>query len=403
MPLPRPPEFQYDLALLPLPGGRPAQMYDADTERIIDAPKIAIQGGKIVAIGEDVRAELAQMTRYVQEQQIISPEIHDIHTHFHRGIVWSQNVDADRDFHAWGTGYAVDAGSAGIFNGKEFFESLREKRTRTHRKAFINIAPDGLTKPGGDTKIENFRHVDIDRTVGVARDYADVIVGVKVRIGEDECGDNWRNAMIAAITASEKIGKPLMVHVSNGPPPLEEILAMLRPGDIVTHCFHGKHPQDLFTILRDGKVLDAVLDAQHRGVIFDVGHGGGSFDWAVVTAAVARGFRPNTISSDFHDYSRHNARNQPEVMSKILHAGIEMRHVFAMATTNAARAIGRSPAEMPRIAVGSSANLAVIDILKSDQGGFPLTDGPSSPTQATTQYGSTFLQKAFLVTDGVAL
>lgn len=354
-------------------------------------------------MGDDVRAELAQTTRYVQGHQVVSPEIHDIHVHLPRHIVWSQNMDADRDIHAAGTGFAVDAGSTGWVNGPQFFESLRDKHVRTHRKAFINIAPAGLILPDGEMSLENARHADIDRTVGVAKDYEDVIVGVKVRIGSKECGGNWKKALTMAMEASERINKPIMVHVSDGPPNIEEILAMLRPGDIVTHCFHGKQPQNLFSILRDGKVLQAVLDAQNRGVVFDVGHGGGSFDWAIVTAAVTQGFRPNTVSSDLHDYSRHNVKSQLSVMSKLVHAGMETRHVFGMATMNAARSVGRPEQELPRVTVGSPANIAVIDVLESDPGGFPLTDGTVGSVQPTTQYGKTLFQRSFLVTDGVAL
>ncbi len=402
MPLPKPAEFQFDLALLPVSDEHPARMYDADADAIVSAPSIAIKGGKVVAMGEGIRAELAQAVRYVRADQIVVPELHDIHTHFARGIVWSRNVNADRDLHAWGTGFAVDAGSTGWINAPQFFDEISNNPTRTHRKAFLGLAAGGLLLPGGETNRENFRHVDIDRTVGVAGDYPHITVGMKVRIGKDESGDNWKVALTAAITAAERIGKPLMVHVSDGPPALEEILEMLRPGDIVTHCFHGKQPQELFTILRDGKILDAVLKAQERGIRFDVGHGGGSFDWAIVTAATARGFRPDTISSDFHDYSRGTARNLLHVMSKLLHVGLDMRQVFAMTTTNAARAINRPAAEMPRIAVGSPANIAVIDVLEAEER-FPLRDGPAGGIEPTTKYGSTLLQKAFLVTDGVAM
>lgn len=403
MPLPHPPPFEYDLALLPVPGKKRATMFDVDRAAFVEAPNIAIKSGKIAAMGDDVQAELAQAVRYVQKGQVISPEIYDIHTHLANGVVWSQKVDPDRDVHAWGTGFAVDAGSTGHVNGPPFFEDIRTRRTRTHRRAFINIAPHGLVLPDGETSEENFWHADIDRTVGVAKDYADVVVGMKVRIGSKESGNNWRNALTATIAAAEKIGKPLMVHVSDGPPPLEEVLALLRRGDIVTHCFHGKHPQNMFTILRDGKILDAVVKARDRGVRFDVGHGGGSFDWAVVTAAAVRGFLPDSCSSDFHDYSRHNAKNQLNVMSKLIHVGMDMRCVFAMATTNPARMINRPAEEMSRIAVGSAADLAVIDVLKAGEEGFPLVDGPSAPTKASIKHGRVLLQKSFLVTDGVAM
>ena len=102
-------------------------MYDADSGMFRAAPNIGIKDGIITDIGGGVREDLAQAVRYVRKRQIIAPEIHDIHTHFYRGIIWAQNMDVDRDIHGWGTGFAVDAGSAGSINGPEFFESIMKK------------------------------------------------------------------------------------------------------------------------------------------------------------------------------------------------------------------------------------------------------------------------------------
>lgn len=389
----------YDLLIKSLPG---AKLYNSDSEDFVEAPDIAMADGKIAAMGKQIQWELARAVRWVQGDQIISPQIRDIHVHLAPSTFWGRDMDADRDCLAWGTGCAVDAGSTGWLNFPDFREHvIDDPHNRTKVGAFLNIAPAGLALRNGECKPENFRHVDVDRTVGTAKDHRDVIVGIKVRLGAPEAGNNWKEALKSAITAAEQIGKPVMVHIADGPP-LEEILRMLRPGDIVTHCFHGKEPKNLVTILRDGKILDAVLRAQSRGVVFDVGHGGGSFDWSVATAAVASGFRPDTISSDLHCESKpRNAKNQLDVMTKILHTGIDLRQILAMVTKNAARAIGQPP-ETARIAVGSPADLAVIDVLKSEDS-FPMRDGHVNVNEQTIRYNDQLLQKAFVVAGGVAL
>ncbi len=377
--------------------GKPINVYDAKANKILQTAGIGIRDGLIKTVG-NVSEDSGLDVVYVQENQIVLPEITDLHVHL-ANIFWSRYMDPDKHCHARGTGRAVDAGSTGAINFEGFRKLvIDDPRIRAHVLAFLNIMPGGLILPNGEAR-EMYRFADLPETIRIAKENQDVIVGMKVRIGSNECRENWKKVLSDAKNVGEKIGKPIMVHVSDGPPPLEEVLKMLRQGDIVTHCYHGKEPHDQMTILRDKKLMKAVINARKRGILFDVGHGGGSFDWNVVFAAVSLGFDPDTISSDLHDFSQHNAKSLLHVMSKMHHVGIAMNDVFGMVTANAAEAIG-FPRNSAHIAPGKPANMVVINVLESETG-FPGLDGAVGSTQPSVQRMKKLFTKGTMITEGV--
>jgi dihydroorotase len=156
-----------------------------------------------------------------------------------------------------------------------------------------------------------------------------------------------------------------MVHIGDAPIPLAELIGMLRPGDIVTHCYSGANGRN--RIVENGRVLSAALEAQRRGVLFDVGHGGGSFDFTVADPAIAQGLVPTTISSDVHSVSINTPGKPllPWVLSKFLAMGFSLDDVIAKVTVEPAKIIGRVPG-LGTLRVGAPADVAI----------FRLTEGP---------------------------
>lgn len=189
-------------------------------------------------------------------------------------------------------------------------------------------------------------------------------MGIKVRLGYQMVGPDPEPALRLARQAADALGSPLMVHVIDMRPGLAWLLPRLRRADIVTHCFHGNEGG----VLDDrGRVIPAALAARDRGVIFDVGHGVGSFDYHVARAGVGQGFPPDTVSSDLH---AHNVGgpvfDQATTLSKLLHVGMTLDDVIRASTSTPAAAIGRQhgigPAPIGTAAIGASADLSVLEL-----------------------------------------
>jgi dihydroorotase len=171
-----------------------------------------------------------------------------------------------------------------------------------------------------------------------------------------------------AVAAAERLSLPVMAHVGNTPAPLAEIAGIMRPGDIITHCFHGWSEG----VLDDnGRVFPALRQAAERGIIFDVGHGAGSFSFPVAEAAFEQGFLPGSISSDLHTYSlKGPAYDLATTMSKFLHIGMPLNDVIRRVTSDAARAL-RLDGVAGSLAPGRAAD---ITLLQEATGDFPLED-----------------------------
>src|SRR5262245_14364652 len=198
-----------------------------------------------------------------------------------------------------------------------------------------------------------------------------MVLGVKVRMSENVIAKNGVEPLKRAVRACEIAGggAKVMCHIGGVETPqlMSDILDLLRPGDVLTHAFSGApNIGGAFTnIVQDGKLLPAALAAKKRGVIFDVGHGGGSFDYTVAEAAIAQGAGPDTISSDIHVFSG-NTPGMPYltwVMSKFLNMGFTLEQVVAMATTNPARAIDRMP-KLGTLQVGAPGDVSMLEVVE---------------------------------------
>jgi len=285
---------------------------------------------------------------------LISPGFVDIHAHIYAGVC-SWGTKADPGCLPSGVTTVVDAGSAGwpMLQG---FRWYVHERSAVRALCFLHISGIGLVNAYVG-ECEDIRHLD-PRTVGEsARENRDLVVGIKVRQGAAQVGQWGTEPLRRAVAAAEIAGLPVMCHIGAGVP-LPDVLALLRPGDILTHCFQGRGEERENLTDARGRLLPEAREARARGVIMDVGHGGGSFRWEVAEAALEQGFLPDVISTDLHAYNLHGPLfDMATTLTKLLHLGVPLETAIAAATAVPAQVIGRP--ELGTLAAGAPADLAV--------------------------------------------
>jgi dihydroorotase len=296
---------------------------------------------------------------------LVTPGLVDVHTHLFPGV---SHYGIEPDAHCLDRGVttAVDAGSSGA----QTFPGLRRyviERSRTQILAFLNIAVQGMiSRLVGE--LEDIRWASPGQAIACARENPDLIVGIKVRLGYQMVGNDPTPALRLAREAGDALGLPLMVHVIDMRPALDWLLPYLGRGDVVTHCFHGNEGGILGA---DGRVIPAAVTARERGVLFDVGHGEGSFAYHVARSALAQGFPPDTISSDLHSHNVDGpVFDQATTLSKLLHLGMPLEDVIRAATSTPAAAVRRE-ARIGALAAGREADVSVFELR---EGSWPLPD-----------------------------
>ena len=263
--------------------------------------------------------------------KLVVPGLIDMHAHVFAGQ--DLGVDPDIVGPATGTTTFIDTGTAGAHTFGAFRRGTID-RAIPRIRAFLNISTIGITSMLLAGEAETLAYCDVDACVGTAREHADLVLGVKVRASANVVGANGDEPLRRAREAADKLGLPLMVHIGEAPSGIETVLNTLGAGDVLTHCFSGWRDNGL---LLDGRIRPGVLAAQRRGVIFDVGHGMGSFDVEVARALLDQSFAPDTISSDVHAYA---SARLPDVMSKFLALGLSLEEVVSRVTLAPARALG---------------------------------------------------------------
>jgi dihydroorotase len=214
---------------------------------------------------------------------------------------------------------------------------------------------------------EELRLMNPIEAAKVADANRDVIVGIKVRVGLHSSGTSGAVPLDIAVQVADEVGMPLMAHIDHPPPTYEEVLARLRPGDVLTHAFR---PFPNSPATAQGTVKKAVLDARERGVLFDIGHGKGSFAFRTARAMLANGFYPDTISSDIHQLCIDGpAFDQVTTMSKFLCMGMSLSDVIRASTENAAMALRRP--ELGSLKPGSVGDATLVTV---KQGQFDYED-----------------------------
>ena len=287
---------------------------------------------------------------------LVLPGLIDLHVHVFAGGS-HYGIEPDPHCLATGTTTVVDAGSAGAFTFPAFRRYVIEV-ARTRILPFLNLGATGMLRADVG-ELAELRFLDRGAALSTIEAHRDLIQGIKVRLSRDIVGAHARVALHTALEVSAAARLPIMVHVGDTPIPLAEILDQLRPGDVLTHCFHGREEGILD---ERGQVRPAARRAAERGVYFDVGHGRGSFAFSVACRALAQGFRPGTISSDLHVYNVDGpVFDLATTMSKFLHLGLPLDEVVEMTTTAPARAL-RGPAGLGSLAPGAPADVTLMEL-----------------------------------------
>lgn len=323
---------------------------------------VAIKRDRIAAIAPTL--DLTQARHVIDAtDKIVTPGLIDLHTHVYHGVTY-WGIEPDALAARSGVTTWVDVGSAGAYN----FGGLREfimRQSDVRIVTFLNISGVGLTAPFGEHL--NLDNCDIDLFCQIVDQHRDIIIGVKARIEEKTVGPNGLEPLRRARIAADRCGLPMMVHIGSGPPDLDAVLEYLKPGDILTHCFTGG---TMRVTAGDGLPHASIQKAIARGVILDVGHGAGSFDFAVAEGMLNAGILPDAISTDMHQISVHGPMfDLPTCMSKFLAIGVSLEHVIAATTAQPAKILNLP--DVGSLHVGAKADVA---ILRSYHGTFHFYD-----------------------------
>jgi dihydroorotase len=358
---------------------------------------IGIRYGKIEALETEIASERG-LRVLDASGKLVTPGLVDLHSHvFPYGS--AIGIPADELVPHQCTTTCVSAGDAGANNFAVFRRHI-VAQTRTRLYAFVHIANAGLT-PFPVPELYNIDFAQVDACAKAVAENADIVLGVKVRMSENVIAKHGTEPLKRAITACERAGTgaKVMCHIGGVETRelMSQILDLLRPEDTLTHAYSGApNLGGAFTnIVQDGQLLPAALSAKQRGVIFDVGHGGGSFDYTVAEPAIQQGCPPDTISSDIHVFSGNTPGMPylPWVMSKFIGLGFSLEQVVAMATINPAKVINRAP-KLGTLQVGAPGDVAIMEVV----------EGPVSfvDTRNNRRTGQTHLKPVQTVTGGVA-
>ena len=299
---------------------------------------IAFAGGKVAAVGPKLEAKGADVRDV--SGLIVTPGLIDLHTHVYWGGT-SLSIDAEDFCRRSGVTTAVDTGSAGPGNFAGFRRHVIE-RSEVRILAYLHVSHAGIYGFHRNVMVGESANIDLldpKLAVEVAEANKDVIVGIKIRVCRHASGDQGIAPLKIALEVAEATGLPLMAHVGEPPPTYREVVAMLRPGDVLTHAFR---PFPNAPVKMQGAIWPEVVEARQRGVLFDIGHGMGSFSFKTARAMLANGFLPDTISSDIHLLCLNGpAFDQVTTLSKFLCLGVPLPEVVRRSTVNAAMALRR--------------------------------------------------------------
>ena len=360
--------MQYDLLLT---GG---QVLDpsAGIKGLMD---VAIAGGKIVAVGPNLPQKEARRTLSAKGR-LVTPGLVDVHAHV---FVNAHDMGGHTDHFCRASGVTTlcDAGSTGSAN----FAGLRhilDTAVHTRVRAFVNLSAIGITGTSRGGELSHFPYADPEGCARTISENPDLAIGVKLRYGPNLVWEYTTEPVKLARKTAAMCGVPLMIHITDSPIPLPEILAEMAPGDIITHCYHGR----AHGIMGQEKqfVLKEVVEAQRHGIIFDCAHGRNHFSFRMIEKALDQGFLPDTISTDltFTSATYGPVWDLLTTMSKLLHFGMSLDDIVARATAAPAKILGYE-GTVGTLKPGANADIAVLELR---DGNFELTDSEGSTITA---------------------
>lgn len=320
---------------------------------------VAIAGGKIAAVAPSLPAKQALRT-ISAKGRLVMPGLVDMHAHV---LVNGYDMGIHTDQYCRGSGVTTlcDAGSTGSSN----FAALRsvlDHHVRTRVRAFVNLSAIGITGTSRGGELSHFPYADPEGCARTITENPDLAIGVKLRFGP---GLVWEYSAepvkLARRTADMAGGVPMMMHITDSPVPLPDLIAHMKPGDIVTHCYHGRN----HGIMGQEKqfVLKEVVEAQRAGIIFDCAHGRNHFNFRMIEKALDQGFLPDTISTDLTmtTASRGPVWDLPTTMTKLLHFGMPLEEIVRRATATPARLMGYA-GTVGTLKPGANADVSVFEL-----------------------------------------
>ncbi len=382
--LPTPMSKPYDLVIK---GGRVV-----DPTQDLDSPNdVAVRGGKIARVARNIPASDARNVLDASGK-VVTPGLIDLHTHVFANV-GPYGIEPDPYCVHRGVTTVVDAGTSGALTFAAFRRWVISK-AQTRIRALLHVVSIGMV--AGSTphmgELEDLRYCVPSMAVKAAQENRDLVVGFKIRFSEQYTGPNDYEGMKRARAAADDAGLPLMIHIGGSYTPLPKLLALMKKGDVVTHTFNS-HPHGI--VDEHGRVLPQVWAARERGVLFDVGHGAGSFSFGIMEKCLRQNFLPDTISSDLYTANLHGpVYDLPTTLSKFLLLGMSLPEVVRRATANASRVFDFG-ADIGTLKPGAEADVSVFDLVR---GRFTFTD-----SDGATRVGDQRLVPVATVRAGITL
>jgi dihydroorotase len=331
---------------------------------------VGIAGAKITAIEDSLPTDWG--TDVIDAKgQYVTPGLVDLHTHCYHSAT-GLGVEAGPIAARSGVTTWVDAGSFGVTQAEGFRKFIVEP-SPVRIFGYVYLYPDNRNPDMDPVKyVRSF----MKRTAETVKANRDILLGVKLQVGSNMNGRYSYDFLKIARELGDTYQIPLMVHISFAPPETDQVMELMKPGDVITHCYN-RHT--LGIIDEAGKVRQSVRDARSRGVLFDVGHGLGSFNFEAARKALADGFVADTISTDIYNLNvKGPVFDMPTTMSKLMHLGMSFDDALMRTTIAPAKIVNRIDG-LGTLAVGSPADVAVLAI---EDGEFPLTDSQKNTVTA---------------------
>lgn len=331
---------------------------------------LAIRNGRIAAIEDNIAAADAVQIMDAANTFVV-PGLIDLHTHCYYGAS-GLGIDPDPIGARSGVTTWVDAGTFAWDQAGGFRRFVVEP-SKVRVYGYVYLYPSNRNP---DTDVVKYVRGVMKQTGEAASQNRDIILGVKLQVGSNMNGRYSLDFLKIARELCDQYKLPLMAHISFAPPDTDQVMELMRPGDVVTHMYN-RHT--LGIIDGAGKVKASVRDARKRGVLFDVGHGLGSFNFEAARKAMADGFLPDTISTDIYNLNLNGpVYDMPTTMSKMMHLGMSLDDILVCTTTTPARIVNRVPG-LGTLEVGAPADVALLAV---EQGSFRLIDSQKATENA---------------------